>query len=496
MEAMTTATLLTGDVLAVLKGMPDNSVNEVITSPPYLGLRDYHIEPQIWDAREGCPHEWGRELKVTRHKAGETNPGKEGYTKDAGAWSEQAGQFCHRCGAWRGSLGLEPSVELYVQHIVQVFHEVRRVLRPDGLLFLNIGDSRKDGEEIGIPWMVAFALRQDGWRLIHDIIWQKQNPMPESVRGSYFTRHRVKVGNKGRGKETWRAGSSLGHPQQDHDSNGNFKNDTEWEDCPGCPKCLPNDGLVLRNGSGRPTKAHEYIFIMAKGKSWYWDTEAVRETQSINTHSKGNLLRDTPEFIGKSIQNNGTQAHKDWNKYTPNTVLPSGRNLRSVWRFPTFSFKGSHFATFSPKLPEICIKAGTSEKGYCPKCGKPWVRVLKVTPNGFNIRVRDAKRGLATAEEGYQATQEEIDGYHLLSGNEEPGETETIGWRGTCTCHAGEPVPGTVLDPFSGAGTTGLVALRLGRRYIGIELSPRYNQMAKERIEGEAPMLNKVEVKA
>ena len=287
---------------------------------------------------------------------------------------------CSLCGAWCGSLGLEPTPELYVQHLVEVFREVKRVLRSDGTLWLNMGDSyaRQSGPDssthpntgqarvvegngldtnsnnpplglkskdlIGIPWRVAFALQADDWYLRSDIIWSKPNPMPESV-------------------------------------------------------------------TDRPTKAHEYVFLLSKSPKYYFDQDAVREPQSENTHSKGPEPRTTSCFTEKSIRVDGREAHKDWNYLTRETWLPNGRNIRSVWTIPTQPFKGAHFATFPERLVEPMVKAGC-------------------------------------------------------------------------------PANGIVLDPFIGSGTVGLVALKLNRNFIGIELNPDYVKMAQKRV---APYLNKLD---
>jgi DNA modification methylase len=307
--------------------MPDNSVHCCVTSPPYYGLRDYGAA---------------------------------------------------------GQLGLEKTPEEYVAKMVEVFREVRRVLRDDGTLWLNLGDSyaanrggtrqpaetlaggiggktedgglvnrdRFDGynptrnataiglkhkDMIGIPWRVAFALQSDGWYLRQDIIWNKPNPMPESV-------------------------------------------------------------------TDRCTKAHEYIFLLSKSQKYYYDAEAVREPVcevSLRRAEYG-WDCDRPSTKNNALGNGGG-IHTE--KMGTRFVDPLGRNRRSVWTVTTKPFKGSHFATFPPDLIEPMIKAGC-------------------------------------------------------------------------------PIGGTVLDPFFGSGTTGLVALKLGRDFIGIELNPDYCKMAHDRIYG------------
>jgi DNA modification methylase len=299
-----TNVILEGDCIQSLKSLPDGVINTCITSPPYYALRDYGADGQI---------------------------------------------------------GLEQTPEEYVQKLVDVFREVRRVLRDDGTLWLNLGDSYvsnpgdrtkvggfqanpdvdrakaesamsrnkktaglKQKDLIGIPWMVAFALRNDGWYLRQDIIWHKPNPMPESV-------------------------------------------------------------------SDRCTKSHEYIFLLSKSKTYYYDAESIKEPvkQDWGTRDRTN---------GK-YHNNGTGLN-------PHTGLQKSyekANKRSVWSITTKPFHGAHFATFPPDLIEPCVIAGSPEEGI-------------------------------------------------------------------------------ILDPFFGSGTTGLVAMKNKRKYIGCELNSDYISIAEERL--------------
>jgi DNA modification methylase len=216
-----------GHTLSVLKEIPTESVQSVCTSPPYWGLRDYSTEPLIWDGDENCVHEWVEEIKkiVGGHSGGIESSGlfcsKESIEKKAkgtGSNKNNKYAFCQKCKAWKGSLGLEPTPELFVNHLVEIFREVKRVLRDDGTCWLNLGDtysgSRGHGSQcdnkaagkykkeftkyknpnretggvlkakdlVGIPWRVAFALQADGWYLRQDIIWQKPSCIPESVK--------------------------------------------------------------------------------------------------------------------------------------------------------------------------------------------------------------------------------------------------------------------------------------------------------------------------
>ena len=392
--------LLQGDCTTVLATLPAASVQCCVTSPPSWGSRDY----------------------------------------GAG-----------------GQLKLEETTEAYISNMVLVFREVWRVLRDDGTLWLNLGDSyagvagnargegagggqervksmgfgalpkRKDLEGglkhkdlAGIPWRVAFALQADGWYLRQDIIWHKPNPMPESV-------------------------------------------------------------------ADRCTKAHEYIFLLTKSAKYFYDSEAVKERGAmVAGDSAGSSQRDTQETHGLGGGNSGINLAKQKLAAELQEKGYSTRNKRSVWTVTTKPFRGAHFATFPPDLIEPCILAGTSENGQCPKCGKSWKRIME-------------KIGVSTYEKmggkngGYKKMREES----MRRGETGVGDTRDsngnivwyeatpkkfVGWQPDCVCRL-DPIASVVLDPFSGAGTTGLVAVQHGRRYIGIELNPDYLEMSRKRIQ-------------
>jgi DNA modification methylase len=335
-----------------------------------------------------------------------------------------------------GQIGLEESPEAYVSKLVEVFREVRRVLKKEGTCWINLGDSyagssgcHKGGSEkansnagatnsyimpkpgkpkdlIGIPWMVAFALRADGWYLRSDIIWHKPNCMPESCKD-------------------------------------------------------------------RPTKSHEYMFLLSKSKKYYYDAEVISE-DAINTKMPGKNMRDTRETYGP--QNGGNSGLRDLKQRYKNGDWPTKRNKRTVWTVATKPFAEAHFATFPEKLIEPCILAGTSERGVCPKCGKAWERqVGKQT-----IYLSNAAKAGTTALAGKGHTSSQVRENHDIRLGP-CTQTETIGWLPSCQCSC-DPVPAVVLDPFFGAGTTGLVAKKLGRCFIGIELNPEYIGMAQKRV--------------
>ncbi len=319
--------ILVGDALGHMNQLPDDSVQCCVTSPPYWGLRDYGSDGQI---------------------------------------------------------GLERTPEEYVEKLVSVFGEVRRVLREDGTLWLNLGDcyatgggavgrSPGGGDQgerfiragmintqpnrmpipglkpknlVGIPWRVAFALQADGWYLRSDIIWHKPNPMPESVRD-------------------------------------------------------------------RPTRAHEYIFLLTKSPLYFYDADAIKSEAST-------LYVDTTARTTKRDKQRGhVRRHSGfngrWDHMSKDEQQSLGSNKRSVWTVATQSYREAHFATFPPKLIEPCVMAGSS-------------------------------------------------------------------------------IGDVVLDPFSGAGTTGVVAARLARGFVGIDINPEYAELSRKRIEDDAPLLNSVVV--
>lgn len=334
--------------------------------------------------------------------------------------------------------------------MTSVFEEVRRVLRKDGTLWLNCGDSYagsnqtggtksletnrresrmfKSKAEIpsglkpkdlcGVPWRLAFALQAAGWWLRCDIIWHKPNPMPESC-----------------------------------------------ED--------------------RPTHSHEYIFLMTKSERYWYDAEAIKDPISESTVEWGN----GKEGWGKSDPNHRTAqgihgpSLRGQGRCGENG---STRNKRSVWTVPSAPYSGAHFATFPPKLITPCILAGCPAQ-TCPKCGMPWERIVgKGPPDIEHQRACGGDRngeyfGKATKDfDSAKAQNASAVKARILAGMV---EKKTLGWRPTCKCDCPDTVPGVVLDPFAGSGTTGKVALEYGRRAILIELNPEYVKQIEQRTE-------------
>lgn len=322
--------IVKGDALRSLHLMADESVQCCVTSPPYWGLRDYGTG--TWHGgRARCNH------KKAFQSRGERPLGKmHGGFATVDAATAIVRERCPKCGARRVDMqiGLEDTPEKYVARLVEVFRQVRRVLRDDGTLWLNLGDSYAAGTKgsgghsakqdsnagsfhehrgwqipgglkpkdlIGIPWRVAFALQADGWYLRSEIIWHKLNPMPESVRD-------------------------------------------------------------------RPSKAHEHVFLLAKSRKYYYDAAAIVEPCRADTarrYERGHM-KSSPSWEERKALGEGSRRGFSQNAPTGCKRVGGGRevrNCRSVWPLASAPFKGAHFATFPPKLIEPCILAG------CPPGG-------------------------------------------------------------------------------------------------------------------------------
>jgi hypothetical protein len=208
---------------------------------------------------------------------------------------------------------------------------------------------------------------------------------------------------------------------------------------------------------------------MAKSQRYFYDAEAVKEKATDPEYRTVGRIRPTsdPLWSESATGNNRGGLH---NQVEGRTT----RNRRTVWNIATHSYKGSHFATWPPKLVEPMIQAGTSARGVCPTCGSPWERVVE---RSGGTRQAGDSRAVAM---GHSST-----GPTAVMRAGEPMDTTTTGWRATCECPPADPIPATVLDPFNGSGTSGTVALDLGRAYIGVDISTEYvTELAEERIGG------------
>ncbi len=511
--------VLIGDALEQLRTLPDESVHCVVTSPPYWGLRDY--------SRCSCSE-------------GILNPMRTNCGELTGLGAKPADPSCPIChgtglieGVKEHQLGLEKTPEEYVQKMVEIFREVKRVLRIDGSLWLNMGDSyathsakgpnagqfgndiipgfdgvfRKDIKRgareisglkekdlVGMPWRLAFALQADGWWLRCDNIWAKKNCMPESTKDRPTKAHEyIFLLTKSGTTKYWT------HPEQagmrtrptpdvrwiDRLTETSYKEKpADWtpEMVP-CPDCEGGklDGWfgqeTCETCKGRGKVRRWYRKNLWEGHDYFYDQEAVRESAAWSS---------VPTKRYESHAVNGSERPGGNRKLdAPN---PSGRNLRSIWEINTQPYSEAHFATFPEELPRRCIKAGTSEKGCCAKCGAPWERIVgeaeyKKVPSkcGVSGNVSPITQGKHLGQDTF--------GSATYGSGFVPGFTrfnKTLGWRPTCQCNA-DVVPCVVLDPFAGSGTTGFVARSLGRKAILIELNPQYGKLIEKRAMSNIP---------
>jgi len=357
-------------------------------------------------------------------------------------------------------IGLESSVEAYIASMVDVFREVLRVLRDDGVAWVNLGDSYGDGgDRLGIPERVVLALQADGWVWRDTIIWAKKSAMPESLAGWRWERCRVKVSEQAIIKQ--------GRYQDELAQGGNKRAGVnpdwlaEWSDC---PKCQDNDGLVLRKGSWRCTSAHEYIYMLTKSMGYYADGEAVKTQGSVPA---GEITPFGRQSDKGRAQANGRQPSGN-EKPGTQWEYTGTANRRSVWNdISPEPYGGSHFATFPSDLPRLCIQASTSERGVCSECGSQWARVVQRQPV---IPFGSASRDEEPVPEEYG--EGPLDSLFNES---------TLGWRPSCG-HNAPAIPALVLDPFAGTGTTCAAAQRLGCRAVGVDISESYLEQAVRRL--------------
>ncbi len=436
-------TVICGDARSVLLTIPDGVIQACITSPPYWGLRDFGLDPTILDGDSECQHQWEKEatrIAFQNNLGNNSTLDRSGIVRGS---SVKISGFCHKCGAWMGCLGLEPTPELYIEHLVQIFREVKRVLRDDGTLWLNIADSyfgggnsrgnnspisaiqasnkgatgqcQEHAKNIGkhpilkpkdmclIPFRLAIALQRDGWWVRSTIIWHKPNCMPSSVKD-------------------------------------------------------------------RTTNDFEYVFLMSKNRKYYYDQEAIREpyTEPLNRWGGDSIKEETAKHSKYlEIQNVGvSSAMRADRKIRPNE---DGKNKRSVWTIPTTAFPGAHFATFPPKLIEPMILAGSSDK-VCPYCGSAWKRIVERSGGSIGKGWTDHRNDF---EQGISASKCNYENYKV----------RTVGLEASCDCSDNDgSEQSIILDPFGGSGTTGAVAKRLNRHYLIMEPNASYCKLADKRI--------------
>jgi DNA modification methylase len=341
-----------------------------------------------------------------------------------------------------GQIGMEPTLGEHISRMVAVLREVRRIMRKDATLWLNYGDcyatsvngrSAADTKAVGND---DRTFRDKPFSTVGGVLKPKDLCMIP---------HRMAIALQ---EDGWWV-----------------RMDNVWAKPNPMPESITD----------RPTKSHEYVFLLTKSERYFYDAEAIKEAslQPIGEEKKtGQGKKDILRETGTKNNNGLSTSILGSNQGSP------FRNKRSVWNIATHAYPDAHFATFPPELPEICILAGTSQKGCCAKCGAPWGREVEAT----FVPQQDVSR-----EKGIKGAfdQKPMDASNGWQGFPR-GSThrETKGWKPSCSCNA-DVKPCTVLDPFSGAGTTALVADRLQRNAIGIELNPTYAAMSEKRINGD-----------
>ncbi len=345
--------------------------------------------------------------------------------------------------------------------------------------------------------------------LASGVLSHNSNPMPESVTDRPTRSHEyVFLLTKNAAKPIFwthrEGGGTREHPRADYRW-VNLRTDeqvdsppADWKEKITCPACdgsgetqdweeaLESPECRVCMGKGKVTLWKR--LNMWRGRAYYYDADAVREP-AVNLKMPGHNMTDTRETYGP--MSGGNSGLRDLRRSYHEDGLPSGRNRRSVWNIPTQPYKHAHFATFPEDLVRPCVLAGTSGRGCCPYCGAPWERMME---KGKPLEEQTAASGAystgeyhGTATKDYASARAEDPSAVKARILEGMRERKTIGWQPTCSCSEHVPIPCTVLDPFTGSGTTGVVARSLSRRFVGIDCKDEYLALAKRRIEATQP---------
>lgn len=415
------------------KKLPSDSVHCVVTSPPYWnGMRDYKTPPIVWDDPGGCDHAWG------------VGPGR----------------FCEKCSAWEGNLGDEPTVQLYIKHLVDVFHETYRILHHHGQMFINISDSRANRQWAGVPWRLALALQEDGWRWEDEIIWVKDNYSPGSHTNRTVRAHEViLVMNKNKNAywDQFAIREKSSSPERERRIRELIK---------GMGDGQYNLRSIGRNGQAEPGKdgtmrsRQARIDASAKGfrnRCSVWEISAQPFTLE--------MCRACKQVYSRSIY----------------TQLSRNDDDVAICRCGSTDWV-SHFATFPEDLVRLCVMVGSSERGCCPKCLSPWERIIE---KRF-VKLADRMPGRRYARNVHrQLAAMDVNSRDEMGFN----ELRHVGWKPRCDCTPGPPVPCTVLDLFGGSGTTAKIAQETGREWILIELQEDYIPLIEYRVSDRQEVL-------
>lgn len=468
-----------------------NSVHLIVTSPPYFGLRSYVGEQMIaWPTVRyspmvglpeieiagcdpDCDHDWSKE-KIIHLRGSNVDPTLDSNQNRGRIEKATTGQFCQKCGGWRGGLGQEPTVEAFIGHLLLCLRNWHTLLRDDGTCFVNLGDNYSNDAKWGgqsggkhvkelhgntgvgrgrkstglkpknlclVPERFRLAAQADGWIVRSQFPWLKANSLPESVK--------------------------------DRPSN-NLEN---WVMLTKSPRYYWDAEAILQeavsgaNGStftnGKTAMAKSQLSTVGKGQRTETDTRN-RRTGDWVTESVKQTIIDTKRWI----------AHAELVSDHQGLLLDTDGQPIAMLVNPV-PFKGAHFAAYPPGVVEPLILAGTSQKGCCPKCQAPYQRIIEAKPAlaadgktclkcGKNHgKPKGKTHDLDGAQDSHMADYLVNDVFVCV-------DRVTVGWEPTCKCNAGEPVPCTVLDPFVGSGTTLEVATSLNRNGIGVDISQEY----------------------
>ena len=428
--------IIHGNALRVLKKLPSESVDCIITSPPYWGLRDYGEEANtIWGGDPYCEHEWVLNIKKDSIEEGNIKGFRSG--------------FCKKCGAWFGQLGLEPSLEMYIEHLSEIMKELKRVLKKTGVIFWVHGDSY---------FTSSPSNKKEFWR---ELEREDDSLIDRLVRKNSYSSRELGISSplKCMCLQNYRF----------------------------ILRCIDELGLILRNiiiwhkpnhmpssVRDRFASAYEPVFMLVKSKRYWFDLDAVR-VPTRNPEADFKRVMFDVRGGTKKHQQGGVSAFRTKNIEEVKARLYLGKNPGDVWAISTQPFPDAHFAVYPEKLVETMIKAACPQE-ICKKCGKARVRIIdkNYIPTRPGLNTGKGKSG-TDLDPNKSLHRRDISKYRMKI------EYLTVGWT-DCGCNAGWE-SGVVLDPFLGSGTTALVALKFGRRFIGIEINRKYCEMALQRIE-------------
>ena len=469
-----TVEIIQGDCREVMAGMEAETVQCCVTSVPFWAVRDYELEPTIWGGDPDCQHDFDVRV-IDKSKPGMSGSG----LTNAGASQATSNRFiaehgfCRRCNAWRGQLGHEPEPWLYTEHISECLAGVWRLLRPDGLAWVNVGDcyaTRVQGRSAAatkaaggddrtfrdkpfdstgfdlknkdlamIPARVALALQANGWWLRSMVPHLKHNAMPDSAKD-----------RPGARVEYWFLLAKSERPFYDHVAVCRHLSTDPREHYPERARITGRgEQAASRAALGSPQQDKSGGFPPGgAGRGW----------------------RDSDPFLDGLL----------WfeNAASPHGLISDVDGEPLALEVNTQPYPEAHYATFAQRLIEPLIKAGSSEKGCCSECRCPWVRQQIVSYETGGPRHGKNARALRFGGNDRQHSQ--------------PYKTrhiKTTGWRPSCKCDdnsLSEPIPCIVLDPFAGAGTVGVVAARLGCDVILIDQKDDYCRQAKARCKAAA----------